>query len=182
MVKQLLIHLKGIILDPDLQKASRGLLVKPFTPHPYLSYNKTGVKIMNECTCNNRVDCRFLAVAGSIIIGIVAGVLTFTGVISIGIPFLWVALGVGLLYLGTILLTAINSASRIVRECICSVLGILTVGILGTLLTAVILLGVAFAATSVLGAIISGALLTFLSLLVSSAVCLIKCIASCCFD
>jgi hypothetical protein len=137
---------------------------------------------MSDCNCNNRVDCRFLAVAASLIVGIVAGVLTFTGVVAIGVPFLWVALGVGLLYLGVILLTVINSASRNVRECICSVSGIVTAGILGTLLTAVILLGVAFAATSVLGAIISGALLTFLSLLVTSAVCLIKCVSNCCVD
>lgn len=137
---------------------------------------------MNNCDCNNRVDCRFLAVAASLIVGIITGILTYTGVVAIGTTFLWVALGVGLLYLALILLTVINSASRSVRGCICKVSGILTTGILGTLLTAVILLGVDFAATSVLGAIISGALLAFLSLLVSSAVCLIRCVSNCCVD
>lgn len=134
---------------------------------------------MYPCNCNNRVNCAFLAIAASVIIGIVAGILTFTGVIAIGTTFLWVTFGVALLYLAALLFSVINNNTSAVRSCVCANSGILTLSILGTLLASVILLGVAFAATSVLGAIVAGALLASFALLVGSAICLIRCIANC---
>ncbi len=134
---------------------------------------------MTSCNCNNRVNCTFLAIAVSVIIGIVAGILTFTGVIAIGTTFLWVTFGVALLYLAALLVSVINNNTSGVRRCVCENSGVITLSILGTLLASVILLGVAFAATSVLGAIVAGALLAFFALLVGSAVCLIRCISNC---
>ena len=48
------------------------------------------------------------------------------------------------------------------------------IGILGTALFSVVLLGITFAATSVIGAIISGLLVGFFALIISGTVCLVK--------
>lgn len=123
------------------------------------------------------VGCIGAGVVASIIIGIIAAVLRYTAVITLTPAFLWVTLGVALVYLGILLLTTggrINAGA-----CVCRSLSAVFAGILGTALTSVILLGITFVATSVLGAIISGALLFFFSLTVTSAVCLIKCRYGC---
>ena len=48
------------------------------------------------------------------------------------------------------------------------------IGILGTILFSVILLGVTFAATSVIGAIIAGLAVGFFALIISATACLVK--------
>ena len=65
------------------------------------------------------------------------------------------------------------------RAYCCGSLGAALIGALGTILFSIILLGVTFAATSVIGAIFVGLLLFFFSLLISATVCYIKCVASC---
>lgn len=128
----------------------------------------------NNETC---VGCIGAGVIASLIIGIIAAILRFTAVITLTPAFLWVTLGVAIVYLGIFLLT---SGGRVfASECVCSSLSAVLTGILGTVLTSVILLGITFVATSVLGAIISGALLFFFSLTITSAVCLIKCKYGC---
>lgn len=122
------------------------------------------------------VGCIGGSVIASIVIGIIAAILRYTAVITLTPAFLWVTLGVAIVYLGITLLTP---GSRHAGSCLCESLSAFLAGILGTVLTSVILLGVAFAATSVLGAIISGALLFFFSLTVTTAVCLIKCKYGC---
>ncbi len=122
------------------------------------------------------VGCIGGGVIASLVIGIIAAILRFTAVITLAPAFLWVALGVAIVYLGIVLLTP---GSRHTSNCVCESLSAFLTGILGTVLTSLILLGVAFAATSVLGAIISGALLFFFSFTVISAVCLVKCKYGC---
>lgn len=121
------------------------------------------------------VGCIGASVIASIVIGIIAAVLRFTAVITLTPAFLWVALGIAIVYLGIALLSSGHGTNR----CVCRSLSAFLVGILGTALTALILLGITFAATSVIGAIISGALLFFLSLTVTTAACLVKCKYEC---
>ena len=52
-------------------------------------------------------------------------------------------------------------------------------GILGAILTSLVLLGITFAATSVIGAIIAGLLIAFLALIFLAVSCLILCKAGC---
>lgn len=122
------------------------------------------------------VGCIGGGVIASLVIGIIAAILRFTAVITLTPAFLWVTLGVAIVYLG---ITLLAPSPRHANSCVCERLSAFLTGILGTVLTSVILLGVAFAATSVLGAIISGALLFFFSLTVISAVCLVKCKYGC---
>lgn len=128
----------------------------------------------NSCSCT--CGCVTLAAIASFIIGIIAAALTFTATITITPAFLWVALGIAIVYLA-VLLASSGTLPR--RACTCNTVTAVLTGILGTALSAVILLGVSFAATSFLGAIIAGVLLFFLSLTVTTTACLIKCALGC---
>ena len=125
--------------------------------------------------CNCRYNCIDLAIVASIIIGIIAAALSVTGVIALTPAFLWVVGGIAVVYLAVVLVIAAFRGFCGCRQ----ILSVLLVGIIGTILTSVILLGITFAATSVLGAIITGFLLFFFSLLIISSVCLIRCRYNC---
>lgn len=122
------------------------------------------------------VGCIGAGVIASIVIGIIAAVLRFTAVITLAPAFLWVTFAIAIVFLGILLLTP---GTRRASDCFCKSLTAVLTGILGTVLTSVILLGVAFVATSVLGAIITGALLFFFSLTVTAVACLVKCKYGC---
>ncbi|MBQ7935407.1 MAG: hypothetical protein IJ333_03560 [Clostridia bacterium] len=125
-------------------------------------------------SCECRGSCTGLAVVSSLIIGIITAFLQITGVITVTPAFLWVLLGIAVVYL------AVALAAIPCRQCSgcysegCASLSALLIGILGTILFSIILLGVAFAATSVIGAIFVGALLFFFFLIVTSTACLVR--------
>lgn len=132
---------------------------------------------MTNCSC--RCNCTGIGFIASIILGVVGAFLTFAATIVITPVFLWVPFGIAVVALGLVLLyTALLRRSQ-TRECVCNILPTVLTGILGTILTSVILLGITFAATSILGAIISGALIFFFSLIITSVACLVSCTAGC---
>ena len=128
---------------------------------------------MNEFI--NKCNCTLLAVVVSIAVGILAAVLLFTAVITVAPVFYWVALGVAVGFLAITFAISLTSCNCNVSSCRASAIGALTVGALGAILTSLILLGVAFAATSAIGAVVFGVLIFFLSLLATSAACAVKC-------
>ena len=128
------------------------------------------------CSCKN--DCAALAVVASIIIGIITAFLRFTAVITLTPAFLWVIFGIAVVYLA---IAFIKSSFMRRSACICNNLPVLLTGILGTILTSVVLLAIEFAATSVIGAIIAGIALFFFSLTVTATACIIKCEAGCAY-
>ena len=128
-----------------------------------------------NCGCNT--SCTGLAVVASIILGIVAAFLRITAVITLTPAFLWVALGISVVYLAVALLSASDTEQG--ASCRCPALNALLAGILGTALLSVILLGITFAATSFLGAVLTGALILFLSLIITATACLVKCKSGC---
>jgi len=135
---------------------------------------------MSETNCCCRqYGCSITAVVASIIIGIITAFLRITAVITLTPAFLWVVFGVAVGYLAVVLIALSVAEGFGIRECICSTLPVLFTGILGSVLTAVILLAVEFAATSVVGAIIAGLTLLFFSLTLTATACLAKCIAGC---
>ena len=130
--------------------------------------------------CNCKVNCLFLSIVASIIVGIITAFLNITAVITVTPAFLWVTLGIAVVYLAlTLVSTTLIQCPETRSSCICPVLTTLLTGILGTILLSVILLAVEFAATSIIGAIITGGLLAFLSLLLTSTACLVKCLFNC---
>lgn len=128
---------------------------------------------MSMCSCKNPFSCTAAAVIASIVVGVVTAFLRITGVITLTPAFLWVTLGVALVYLAvTLISTAIteNCDGR------CSALPALLIGALGTVLLSLVLLAITFVATSFLGAFLSGLLLFFFFLTLSSTACFVKCL------
>ena len=134
---------------------------------------------MIKIICDCKSDCTGIAVLASIIIGIITAILTFTATITIAPVFYWVTFGIAVLFLALTYLVSALGRSSDTQGCTCANLPILLTGILGTVLTSLILLGVGFAATSVLGAIITGALGFFLSLILTTVACISTCSSDC---
>ena len=132
-----------------------------------------------NCSCGYTNRCAILGIIASVIVGVIATVLRITATITVTPAFLWVLFGIAVVYLiATLAVSPYLKAVTPVR-CLCTVLPLQLLGILGTILTSVILLGITFVATSIPGAIITGLLLLFFTLIVTSTACLIKCIANC---
>ena len=133
---------------------------------------------MSTFNCENRRDCTAIALVISLIIGIVTAFLQITGVITLTAIFSIVAFGIAVLYLAvTLIAAALSHGVSCSSACIPT--SSLLLGILGTIISAVILLAVGFAATSVIGAIIVGILFFSFSLMISSTACLIRCLTNC---
>lgn len=130
-----------------------------------------------NCNCNARCNCTAVAVVASIILGIVAAILQITGVITVTSTFLWVVLGIAIVYLA--LLAVAATTARAERPCLCDSLNALLVGILGSVLFAVILLAVGIVATSIVSAILVGLLVLFFFLTVLATACYVRYLAGC---
>ena len=132
---------------------------------------------MSTSNCDCSIGCVGRAVVAGVIIGIITAVLRYTAVITLTSAFLWVLFGIAIGLLGFTLLAS-GMGSTTFNSC-CKNLRAFLTGILGTVLTSVILLGITFAATSLLGAFISGLLLFFFTFMLVSAVCFILCNYNC---
>lgn len=129
----------------------------------------------NGCSFN----CAGISVVASIIVGIIAAFLRITGVITVSSAFLWVVFGIAIVYLAVLLFTASVSNYSNFRRCMCSILNVLLVGILGAILASIILLAIEFAVTSIIGAVLVGALIFFFSLIITATACLVRCLTRC---
>lgn len=132
---------------------------------------------MTNCNCTN--NCTVFSVIAGVILGVVTTVLTITATITVTPAFLWVLFGIAVLYLLATLIASPYIRRSSGQQCLCDSIRTLLLGILGTVLTAVVLLGITFAATSITGAIITGLLIFFFSLIITASACLISCISGC---
>ncbi len=127
--------------------------------------------------CNTNPDCRLscrkLSILVSVVVAIIAAILRYTAVITITSVFSWTIFGIAVVYLGILL-----AVSPFIQSfyCVRPVLARLRISIPATILASLLLLGISFAATSIISAIITGALFLFFSLTILSVSCLIKCI------
>lgn len=125
-----------------------------------------------------RVGCTVIAIVVSLIAGVITAFLRITAAITVTPAFLWVLLGIAVVYLAVMLLS-----SALYRhgccESLCGIVNALLAGVLGTVLLSIVLLAIEFAATSVIGAVITGALLFFFFLAVTSTACLVRCLFNC---
>ena len=127
--------------------------------------------------CNCKISCPVLALVVSAIIGVLTAFFQITAVITVTPVFLWVVLGIAVVYLGALVVTGGRRGEA--GGCVCRTLGTLLAGILGTALFAVILLAVGIVATSVISAILVGVLVFFLALTLAGSACYVKCLADC---
>ncbi len=134
---------------------------------------------MSLCNCENRCTGISVAFVASLILGVITAFLRITAVVIETPVFLWVVLGIAVVYLFGLLLASPFISRGGSCRCLCTILGAVLLGILGAALVSVILLAVSFAATSVVGAIFLGLLLFFLSLILTSAALLVRCVVNC---
>ena len=131
---------------------------------------------MALCNNNSKFNCILTAIIASVVIGIVTAFLQITGVITVTPVFLWIVFGIAVVYLAILVATAAFSPGTENCDSLNSVVNTLLIGILGSILFAIILLAVGVVATSPLSAILSGLLLLFFSLTITSSACLVRCL------
>lgn len=124
------------------------------------------------CGCRN--TCTSIAVVASLIIGVVTAFLRIMAIITVTPAFLWVTFGIAVVYLAILLADALFSHNGTEHACIAKTVSAILIGILGTILFSVVLLAIPFAATSIIGAIITGTLLFFFSLIITTTTCLVR--------
>ena len=133
---------------------------------------------MSTSCRSGRPDCTVIAFAASLIIGVIAAFLRITGSIIVTPAFLWVLLGIAVVYLAvTFAVAAVLRNGCCVN--LCSIVSVLLAGILGTVLLSILLLAIEFSAASIIGAVLTGVLLFFFFLTVTSAACLVRCFLNC---
>lgn len=132
-----------------------------------------------DCNYSCRCRCTLAALIVSAVIGVLTAFFQITGVITVAPVFLWVVLGIGVVYLGILVVAAALARSGEACGCRCSVLNTLLIGILGAIGFAAVLLAVGIVATSPLSAILVGLLLFFFSLTLTSSACLVRHLADC---
>lgn len=127
--------------------------------------------------CNCRCSCTTAAVIASVIAGVLAAFFQITAVITVTPVFLWVVFGIAVGYLAVFVLSV--CCHREQTACGCAALNALLIGILGTILFALILLAVGIVATSVLSAILVGLTVFFFALTVSATACYVRTALGC---
>ena len=134
---------------------------------------------MNCCSCRENCNCTIAALVLSVILGVIAAFLQIAGTITVTTAFLWVALGIGVVYLGVTLIAAAVAKKHDGSRCKCVALNALLAGALGTALLSLVLLGVGVVATSVVSAWLVGLLIFALTLALTSTACLARALANC---
>ena len=134
---------------------------------------------MQNCNCCYKCSCTAVAIVAAILLGIVAAFLQITGVITVTAAFLWVVLGIAVVYLGVLVITGAVARDESRLRCLCDSLNTLLVGILGTVLFSLVLLAVGIVATSVVSAILVGLLVAFFFLIILATACYVRYLAGC---
>ena len=134
---------------------------------------------MVTCNCTCRCNCTLGAIIAALIVGVLAAFFQITAAITVTTAFLWVVLGIAVVYLATLVIASALSRRSDSGICRCSALNTLLAGILGTILFAVVLLGFGIVATSVVSAILVGLLLGFFALTVTATACYVRAAADC---
>lgn len=133
---------------------------------------------MLDCSCSCRCRCNLAALIASLLLGVIAAFLRITSVLIINTTFLWAALIIAAVYLVMLMLSMAVACKCDECPCLCTNLRAQVAGALGTILFALVLLLIDVPAASVIGAILVGLLVFFLTLLFAGSACLIRCLAN----
>lgn len=132
---------------------------------------------ITNCFCKR--DCTAWAVIISIVVGILAAFLQITAVIDLPIAAFIGVLGVAIAFLAILLIVSALTRRSEPVSCLCSAVSAALLGALGSAATAIVLLAIPFAATSILGAIIVGLFAASFTLLLTATACLVRCLTGC---
>ena len=134
---------------------------------------------MSMCCCETKCRCILLSLVAGVILGVVAAFLQITGMITVTPAFLWVVLGIAVVYLAVFVIAGALQNRQGAGECFCDTLDTVLAGILGSALFAVVLLAVGITATSVVSAILVGLLVFFLALTLTATACFVRKLMDC---
>ena len=134
---------------------------------------------MNICGCRTKCDCTLFAVIASVIAGIVATFLTFSGTLVIPQFVLWILFGVALGFLGLSLVVSPFICKKESGFCLCTSLIAFFAGILGTVLFSLVLVLIDIAAGGILASVITGLLFGLFTLTITSTACIVKNLFDC---
>ncbi|MBQ1254889.1 MAG: hypothetical protein IIX91_03800 [Clostridia bacterium] len=134
---------------------------------------------MMNCQCQCKCKCTLWAIIAAVVVGVIAAFLQITGMITVTPAFLWVLLGIAVVYLAVLVVASALSRGENGCACACSALNALLVGILGTALFSVVLLALGVVATSVLSAALVGLLLASFALTLAGSACYVKALTGC---
>ena len=134
---------------------------------------------MLNCNCSCRCSCTIGTIIAAIIVGVLAAFFQLTAAITVTTVFLWVLLGIAVVYLAALVVATALARRSEHNDCRCTSLNTLLVGILGTILFAVVLLGFGIVATSVISAILVGLLLGSFTLTVAASACYVRTLDDC---
>lgn len=132
-----------------------------------------------NCNCSYKCGCTIGAIIAAVIVGVLAALFQLTAAITVTAAFLWVLLGIAVVYLAALVIATALARRAEHSGCRCTSLNTLLVGILGTILFAVVLLGFGIVATSVISAILVGLLLGFFTLTIVASACYVRSLADC---
>lgn len=124
------------------------------------------------CRKCNKNECLIIAIAASVLVGIVTAILTATEIIILTPAFLWVVFGIAVGYLAIAFI--VTSLRRFdtpysARSLIVAFIA----GVLGTILLSLVLLAVALVQTSAIFAVLAGLLLFSFSLFITAIACIV---------
>lgn len=134
---------------------------------------------MSFQNCRCKCTCTFIALVVGLILGVITAFLQITAAIAVTPVFLIAAFGIAVGYLGILVIASALAVRSRETECRCSSLNTVLTGILGTILVAVVLLLTGIIATSVLSAILIGALVFFFTLIIAGSACLVRVLTGC---
>ena len=129
---------------------------------------------MSNCTC--KCSCTATGTVISIIVGIIGAIVLAVATPVIPTALYWAALASAVLFLAVTVVTAPSSKHS---RCVCPALRTLFTGIIGTIITSVILLVINIATITVPLAILIGLLIVFIGLILTGLVCITKCLTDC---
>ena len=134
---------------------------------------------MSMICCNCRCRCSLAALVISAILGVLTAFLQITGILVLTTAFLQAALGIGLVYLAALVISAAMVRRAEGCICRCQQLNTLLAAILGSIFLGAVLLAVGIIATSIPNAVAVGALVFFVILTLGETACYVRCLAEC---
>lgn len=134
---------------------------------------------MNICCCKTKCDCTLISVIASVIAGIIAAFLNFSGTIVLPQFVLWIFFGVALGLLALAFAAAPFACRCANKECFCASVTAFLIGVFGAVTAALVLVLVDITAGGLLASLITGLLFGFFALTITSAGCIVKNLFGC---
>lgn len=132
-----------------------------------------------NCNCGCNLSCKAIGILLSIVFGVLAGILFFFKALPCVTVSIWVALAIAVIVLIATIFAVFRSNSISDKVCLCRNISTLLVGVIGTIITAVVALALWLLPCSIFIATLIGLIAFFFVLTLSAVVCILLCLLDC---